>query len=91
MTNGLTSDQKAFFKELSGRRKARNMLRGVLQLSIERRAIDAFETLWDSWVAAFGKEEATDYLIEAMVEEHHLLRRRLQYKVQAFQKGERGR
>lgn len=86
--NELTSDQKAFFKDLSARRKARNVFRGVLQLTIERKAIEAFETLWDSWVSAFGKEEATDYLIEAMVEEHHLLRRRIEYKVAEQRRGE---
>lgn len=84
----LTTDQKDFFKELAAGRKARNLVRGKLELSIERRAIEAFETLWDSWVSAFGKEEATNYLIEAMCEEHHLLRRRLEYKVEAQRRGE---
>lgn len=87
----LTTEQKEFFKGLSERRKARNMVRGVLTLQMDRHAIEAFETLWDSWVAAFGKEEATSYLIEAMCEEHHLLRRRLEYKVEAQRRGEIGR
>lgn len=88
MSGALTDVQKDFFKELAASRKARNLERGMLQLSIERKAIEAFETLWDSWVSAFGKEEATNYLIEAMVEEHHLLRRRLEYKVEAQRRGE---
>lgn len=86
--NQLTDEQKKFFKELADRRKARNMERGVLALKIDSSAIDAIETLWDSWVAAFGLEEATDYLIEAVVEEHHLIRRRLEYKIEAQRRGE---
>jgi hypothetical protein len=86
--NELTREQKDFFKGLSESRKARNIVRGVLTLQMDRLAIEAFETLWDSWVAAFGKEDATSYLIEAMCEEHHLLRRRLEYKVEAQRRGE---
>ncbi len=84
----LTKEQKEFFKSLAERRKARNMVRGVLSLQMDRLAIEAFETLWDSWGAAFGLELATDYLIEGMCEEHHLLRRRLEYKVEAQRRGE---
>lgn len=86
--SGLTTEQKEFFRCLAESRKARNIERGVLTLQMDRLAIEAFETLWDSWVTAFGKEDATSYLIEAMCEEHHLLRRRLEYKVAEQRRGE---
>lgn len=89
--NDLTKEQKEFFKSLAERRKARGMVRGVLSVKMDSTAIEGFLVLWDSWVAAFGLEDATDYLMEAMCEEHHLLRRRLEYKVEANRRGERGR
>jgi len=86
--NELTTEQKEFFKGLAERRKAKCMTRGYLSVKMDLKAMDAFLTLWDSWVAAFGLEDATDYLIEAMCEEHHLLRRRLEYKVTEQRRGE---
>lgn len=79
----LTKEQKELYRAMSDRRKAKGIDNGVLELRIDKPAIEGFCELWDSWCAVLGKEVATDNLIEAMLEQHERIRARLLYKKNA--------
>jgi len=75
-----TEEEKQYWKAAAERRKETALRLGRWQIRIDPAAIVACHEIWTSWCAAFGKEQATDYLVEALVEEHHLLLARLEYK-----------
>jgi hypothetical protein len=74
------SELKEIFRQQAVVRRDRQIKRGILQISMEEMAIYAFNELWSSWVSVLGKEGATDCLIEAMIEEHELIRARILYQ-----------
>jgi hypothetical protein len=78
---GISDDLKAIYSAQAASRKARAIERGALTLHLEKKALEAFLELWDSWVAVLGKEGATDNLIEGMIEQHERIRARLEYKL----------
>lgn len=79
-------EEKQYWKGAADRRKANAIRLGRWAINIDPSAIVACEEFWQSWCAAFGKERATDYLVEAMTEEHFLLLDRLEYQKQSGRK-----
>lgn len=75
-----SEQEKQYWKDAAERRKANAIRLGRWTVNIDPHAIIACEEFWTSWCAAFGKERATDFLIEAMTEEHFLLMDRLEYQ-----------
>jgi hypothetical protein len=87
-----SEEVKQYFKASADRRKERALRLGRWEIRIDPHAIIACHEFWTSWVAAFGKELATDYLVEALTEEHFLLLDRLEYKKTGkLKKGKRRR
>jgi hypothetical protein len=74
-----TDEEKQYWKAAAERRKATALRLGRWAVYIDPHAIVACHEFWTSWCAAFGKEKATDYLVEAMTEEHFRLLARLEY------------
>jgi hypothetical protein len=74
-----SDEEKGYWRAAAERRKATALRLGRWAVQIDPKAIIACEELWTSWCAAFGKEKATDYLVEALTEEHFLLLDRLKY------------
>lgn len=77
-----TEEEKQYWKAAAERRKETALRLGRWAIQIDPHAIIACHEFWTSWCAAFGKEKATDYLVEAMTEEHFLLMDRLEYQKQ---------
>lgn len=86
-----SEEVKQYFKASAERRKERALRLGRWEIRIDPHAIVACHEFWSSWVAAFGKELATDYLVEALTEEHFLLLDRLEYKKTGKLKKKRGK
>lgn len=74
-----TAEEKQFWKSVAERRKAKALRLGRWTIEMDEKAIVSCHELFTSWVAAFGKERAVDFLVEALVEEHFLLLDRLEY------------
>ena len=87
----LPEEVKKYFVELAAKRKARGIVLRKWGIMIDSAALESVETLWDSWVRALGKRAAEDNLIEAFVNQHELIRARLQYKVQHGDRESQGR
>jgi len=75
-----SEDEKRYWKAATERRKETALRLGRWAIRIDPAAIVACEEMWTSWCAAFGKEKATDFLVEALTEEHFLLLDRLKYQ-----------
>jgi hypothetical protein len=77
-----SDDEKQFWKAAAERRKEVAIRRGRWQVVMDENAIVSCHEIFTSWCAAFGKERATDYLVEALIEEHFLLIDRLKFAAQ---------
>jgi len=77
-----SEEMKHFFKAAAERRKALSIKLGRWAVEMDDKAIVTCHELFTSWVNAFGKEKAIDYLVEALAEEHFLLLDRLRYEAQ---------
>lgn len=77
-----SEEEKQYWKAAAERRKATALRLGRWAVQIDPAAIVSCHEFWTSWCAAFGKERATDFLVEAMTEEHFLLMDRLAYAKQ---------
>lgn len=77
----LTDEQKLFFKELAAHKRSRGIESGKWCVQMDTAAIVTCHELFESWIRVFGKEGAVDHLLEALSEEHHLIRARLQYEI----------
>jgi nicotinamide mononucleotide adenylyltransferase len=77
----IPDDLKAAYSAQAAARKAKAIERGALTILLEKKALEAFLELWDSWVSVLGKEVATDNLIEGMIRQHEVIRARLTYQL----------
>lgn len=75
-------EEKAYWKAAAERRKEVAIRRGRWAVEMDEKAIVSCHEIFTSWCAAFGKERAVDYLVEALAEEHFLILDRLQYAAQ---------
>ena len=76
----LSEEQKQLFKDMAARRKAKGIQLGRWSIMVEKSALETIHEFWESWVRVFGKEKAVDNLIEAMMNQHELIRQRLIYE-----------
>ena len=86
-----TEEEKQFWRSVAERRKATALRLGRWSVEMDEKAIVSCHEIFTSWIAAFGKERAIDFLVEALVEEHFLLLDRLEYakKKKARKRGQR--
>jgi hypothetical protein len=87
----LPDEVKKYFVELAAKRKARGIVLRKWSIMMDSAALESVDTLWESWVRALGKRAAEDNLLEAMVNQHDLIRARLQYKVNNRDRESEGR
>jgi hypothetical protein len=89
MPGELSDAEKDLFKRLAADRRARGIRLGKWSVMMDTAAIETVDTLWESWVRALGKQKAVDNLVEAMGNQHELIRSRIQYEIEEKNRGRR--
>lgn len=87
----LSDQEKDLFKRLAADRRARGIKLGKWSVMMDTAAIETIDTLWESWVRALGKQKAVDNLVEAMGNQHELIRSRIQFEIEEKKRGGRQR